>query len=132
MPKKLTDKRLARLRKRLDERFGELSELIRRELLASDDENYAALAERVHDTAEESVADLLADVNLAVIDHHIQELQRVEGALMRLRAGTYGICVDCDGEIEVDRLEAYPEAMRCHDCQERYERTQAQPGHARL
>lgn len=130
MPKKLTEKRRGELRKRLDGRFGELRELIRQELLASDDENYAALADRVHDTGDESVADLLADLNLAVIDHHIQELQRVEAALLRMRAGTYGTCVDCEGEIEVDRLEAYPEALRCHDCQERHER--AQSGYARL
>jgi len=132
MAKKLTDKRLGQLKKRLDGRFGELRELIRQELVSSDDETYAALAERVHDTGEESVADLLADVNLAVIDHHIHELQRVEAALMRVRAGTYGTCVDCEGDIEVARLEAYPEAMRCHDCQERHERMQAQSRHTRL
>ncbi|NPU84388.1 MAG: hypothetical protein HPY65_07850 [Syntrophaceae bacterium] len=37
-------------------------------------------------------------------------------------AGTDGrICIDCEGEIEPERLKAVPEAVRCIDCQTKLE-----------
>ncbi len=37
-------------------------------------------------------------------------------ALTRLDAGTYGICVGCDGPIPFGRLLVMPEATRCITC----------------
>jgi DnaK suppressor protein len=49
-------------------------------------------------------------------------IAEVDAALQRLDDGTYGRCVDCDGEIPSKRLEALPYAARCIDCQRRAER----------
>ena len=38
-----------------------------------------------------------------------------------LAEGLYGTCVDCGKEIQAERLEAVPEAIRCIDDQRRYE-----------
>lgn len=123
---------VSRMHQRLEERFRELRELIRQELLASDMEQYVDLAGRVHDSGDESVADLLADVNLAVIDRHVQEVRDVDAALLRIAAGTYGRCIECEEDIDAARLEAYPTAKRCHRCQSRHEQTHAQPGRPKL
>lgn len=120
------------MRERLRRRSEELRELIRKELLQADKEQYGELAGRVHDLADESVADLLADVNLAVIDHHVNEVRSVESALLRIATGSYGECADCGEAIDTARLEAYPTAKRCHACQSLRERTYAQPGHPTL
>ena len=76
---------IAQLRGRLRHRFDVLREEVRRELVQSDhqQEQYAVLAGDVADPGDESLADLLADLNLAVIDHHINEIRAVEGALLR-------------------------------------------------
>jgi DnaK suppressor protein len=37
--------------------------------------------------------------------------------------GTYGICIDCGGEIPFERLQAQPAALRCIACQNAYEKT---------
>lgn len=42
----------------------------------------------------------------------------VDQALMRLDKQIYGICVDCDEDINVRRLEADPVAIRCIQCAE--------------
>lgn len=123
---------VSRMHQRLEERFRELRELIRQELLASDTEQYVDLAGRVHDSGDESVADLLADVNLAVIDRHVQEVRDVDAALLRIAAGTYGRCTECAEDIDAARLEAYPTAKRCHRCQARHEQTHVQPGRPKL
>ena len=74
-------------KRKLDDRFYELWEEIRLELLESDDQHYIDLAGRVHDRGEESVADLLVDLQLASIDRHIQEIRDIEAALMHIAAG---------------------------------------------
>jgi len=35
-----------------------------------------------------------------------------------LKAGKYGSCVDCEGEIAEQRLRALPFAVRCQACEE--------------
>jgi DnaK suppressor protein len=44
------------------------------------------------------------------------ELARVEGALARIDAGTYGMCAGCGEPIDPRRLEASPYAVQCASC----------------
>lgn len=113
------------LKKLLGDRFFDLREEIRQELLETDDQTYIELAGKVHDLAEASVADLLVDLQLADIDRHIQETRDIDAALMRIAAGDYGVCNDCKTDISIERLRAYPTAKRCHQCQAKNERTYA-------
>ena len=128
----LNENQLAKLEQQLKERFAELKESVRRELLQSGEERYVQLAGRVHDTGDEAVADLLGDINLAVISQHVREIQDIETALLRMGEGRYGICIDCDDDIGYRRLRAYPTAKRCHSCQVKHEKDFAQPGHPAL
>jgi len=113
------------LKKALDDRFFDLREEVRLELLKTNDQNYIALAGRVHDIGEASVADLLVDLQLADIDRHIQEIRDIDAAFLRITGGSYGVCTDCQTSIAVDRLQAYPTAKRCHRCQVSHEHTYA-------
>lgn len=119
----LTDRQLGEFRRLLKNRYQTLREEIRNELLRSDEERYIELAGRVHDPEEEAVADLLVDLNLANIDRHIQELRDIDAALIRIAEGSYGMCIDCQQPIGIERLYAYPTAKRCLRCQEAYEKT---------
>lgn len=120
-----TVKQLGELRSLLAARHQTLREQVREELLSSDEEHFIDLAGQVHDLEEESVADLLVDLGLAVIDMHIGEIRDVEAALRRIDVGAFGVCIDCDDEIELKRLHAFPTAKRCLPCQENYERNHA-------
>ena len=53
----------------------------------------------------------------AMNEHETAELGDLEAALERLDAGTYGHCTDCGVNIPPARLNAYPTAKRCIDCQ---------------
>ncbi len=126
----LSEADLARYREKLEARRRELLEEIRTELHRTEEESYVELAGRVHDEGEEAVADLLADMNLDFIARQIEELREVEDALGRIERGEYGVCIDCGGEIERERLDAQPTALRCIECQAAWERTHATgPGH---
>jgi DnaK suppressor protein len=43
-------------------------------------------------------------------------LARLQEAFRRLEAGTYGLCVSCDGEIPFERLHVVPETPTCTAC----------------
>ena len=117
----LTENRISNFKKKLDDRFFELREQIRLQLLNSDEQTYIDLAGLVHDIGEASVADLLVDLQLADIDRHINEIRDIDAALLRIAAGSYGVCTDCTTPIADDRLQVYPTAKRCHRCQVKHE-----------
>ena len=62
-----------------------------------------------------------ADREEASLEVLLGQQERVREALSRLRAGTYGRCIDCGRELPDERLEARPEAERCVDCQQKVE-----------
>lgn len=117
----LTDHQLHEFKTLLKERFCDLREEIRLELLRSDEQHFIDLAGQVHDLEEESVADLLVDLNLAILDLHIEEIRDIDASLIRIAQGGYGVCNDCSAAISIDRLNACPTAMRCTPCQTVYE-----------
>ena len=120
---------LAELAGQLDRRRDALLEEVRDELEHSENQQYIELIGRVPpDIGDQSVGDALADLNLAIIDRHVQELRDIDAAKLRIKAGTYGVCIDCGGHIGVERLRAYPTAKRCRPCQQQRERTYAHEG----
>lgn len=66
-----------------------------------------------------------ADEQNALLENSAQQRAEVEAALVRLDAGTYGVCVDCGQPIPDARLEVRPEAARCVVDQEKYEAAHA-------
>jgi DnaK suppressor protein len=54
--------------------------------------------------------------DLALRDRSRADLQRVENALRRVDAGTYGVCESCGHAIAPERLDAIPWVPLCIDC----------------
>lgn len=61
------------------------------------------------------------DLAFAMDEHDSAELNAVQAALVRVREGTYGHCIDCGQPIALARLQASPEAERCVACQTQQE-----------
>ena len=114
----LTSKHIQELEAQLRSRNAQLLAEIRDELARSGDEHYIDLAGRVTDLGDESVADMLADIDAAMVDRQVKEVRDIEAALARIDSGEYGECIDCGANIAHNRLLAYPTAKRCIRCQE--------------
>ena len=121
----LNAKQREELRQTLENRHRELREEIRQGLLDTRDQHFIDLAGQVRDLEEESVADLLVDLDLSLIDKHVGEIRDIDSALLRMRTGSYGVCNDCDEPIAPPRLTAFPTAKRCLNCQVNHERSHA-------
>jgi DnaK suppressor protein len=61
------------------------------------------------------------DLAFAIDEHESAELNAVQAALVRVREGTYGECIECGQAIALARLQASPEAERCVGCQTQQE-----------
>jgi DnaK suppressor protein len=53
-------------------------------------------------------------------------LKKIDTALFKIKNNTFGICEECDGEIEINRLRARPVATECISCKEESERSESQ------
>lgn len=84
------------------------------------------------DTGDESMANALADFNVARFDRHVGAIRDIEAAFRRIKDGEYGTCIDCGDDIGFARLQAYPTAKRCIVCQQKREKEYVQEGHPKL
>lgn len=122
----LSKAHLAELAGQLDQRRELLLAEVRDELEHSENQQYIELIGRVPpDVGDQSVGDALADLNLAIIDRHVRELRGVDAAKLRIKAGNYGVCIDCGESIGYERLRAYATAKRCRPCQQKREKDYA-------
>jgi RNA polymerase-binding transcription factor DksA len=132
MNENLTDSQVRQLRQLLDDRFNTLWKEIGAELDESDQERFLQVAGEAQDLEDRSFADLISDLNITLIDKHVQETRDINDALIRINKGTIGHCGECGGYIDFERLLAYPTASRCLRCQQVYEKTHAGGDHSTL
>lgn len=105
--------------------FKKLFEIQRTDILATH--------ELVDSDLELSKDDMLDEVDLTSVEmatamktrlksRELLFLKKIEGALGRIRNGSFGICESCSEDIELRRLEARPTATLCVNCKEEQER----------
>ncbi|MEL6198989.1 MAG: TraR/DksA family transcriptional regulator [Pseudomonadota bacterium] len=68
------------------------------------------------DSGEQAVVLENAEVLDELAREAIDELSKINMALQRVEAGTFGVCVSCGADIDERRLRAVPWAARCIRC----------------
>ncbi len=117
----LSKSQLALLENKLREQQASLRAEVQGERAESDNERDRRGAREVQDRGDEANTDQWREANAAMIDHHVDEISGIQAALSRVDSGTYGLCVDCGEAIGFQRLQAYPSANRCLQCQSKVE-----------
>jgi DnaK suppressor protein len=82
------------------------------------------------DIAIEKTPDAIDEVQLAGerelairnLDRESNLLRNVKGALVRIHDGSYGVCMHCEEDIKIKRLDAVPWTKYCIKCQEAADR----------
>lgn len=122
MARKLAKSTLERFRKRLEEEKARLEDQIEdyeREL------EEARLTESSSDrspdpgNAEASSMKLEYAKELSIEQNTVDLLNKVDRALDRVNAGTYGVCESCGNAIPVERLDVLPYSTICVECASR-------------
>ena len=110
-------KKLDAFKKRLEERQRELRFNVSR---TAQDGREADL-ESAQDVADRAANSYTKEFLFSQSNSERQTLQMVDGALERIREGTFGECIACGTEINPKRLEAVPWTRHCIACQEKVE-----------
>lgn len=92
----------------------------REQLLDLRNDNVAHEAE-IREATPADWTDAASDVEMANVLDTLSEAERIEleeirEALLRLEAGTYGVCVACHDPIDSRRLHVQPTARYCLSC----------------
>lgn len=119
----LTQQQTKELGKMINERRDALLEEMREDAERAREQPYAEHAGAAPDSGDESVATLIADLEQADLTRDLDEFRGLEAARGRIKAGGYGVCIDCGSDVGYQRLKAFPSALRCIQCQERHEKT---------
>lgn len=98
----------------LASRASELEGLIRNREAAAIETSADAL-DQIQHAVERELA-------LGTLARESSGLRETRAALRRIDDGSFGICMDCEEEINLKRLTAVPWAARCIACQERADR----------
>ena len=117
----LSESQMSLLENELKAREALLREEVREELADSASDRDRRRGREVQDRGDEANTDQWRETNAAMIDHNEVEIQGIQAALSRMASGTYGLCVNCGDTIGFERLQAWPLANRCVECQSKAE-----------
>ncbi len=111
-------KKLEAFKKRLEDRQKDLRQTVSR---TAQDGRDADL-ESAQDIADRAANSYNKEFLFHQSNNDRQLLQMVDGALDRIRDGSFGECISCGAEINPKRLEAVPWTRHCIECQEKLEK----------
>lgn len=94
---------------------------IRDRLHASGEPDKLALVNHLETAGDWIEASVFADDDIALLRHELDHLAEIDGALARIRDGSYGTCRECGEPIAAARIEAQPAARCCLACQQESE-----------
>ncbi len=110
-------KRLDYYRKKLEVKRDELFHM----MSLAEEEGRAADDNTAQDVADKAANSYTKEFLFSQSNHERVVLQLVEEAIKRMETGGYGVCVHCNEEVQVKRLEAVPWARHCIECQQKQE-----------
>lgn len=98
---------------------------IKDHLLASGQQGLFDKVSQYDLVGDNRIADLAAEMDLAIFQRELQELDDLAAARKRIADGTYGVCVECGNPIGAARLHVFSTAKRCLACQSMHEKSGA-------
>jgi DnaK suppressor protein len=110
-------KKLDYFRKKLETRQQELRRMVSR----IEQDGRTVDEDSTQDVADKAASSYTKEFLFHQSNNDRQLLQMVDGALSRMREGSFGECIACGDEINAKRLEAVPWTRHCIGCQEKLE-----------
>lgn len=86
------------------------------------DELQTSASELPSDLIDQAAVDQERELCVQTKGRAYGKLRQIDSALLRMERGTYGLCIRCNKEIPLARLEVQPTAATCVACQEWAER----------
>ncbi len=114
---RMDKKKIDTFKKRLESRQQELRRMVSR----TQQDGRSADEDTAQDIADRAASSYTKEFLFSQSNNDRQLLQMVDGALARIREGSFGECISCGKEINSKRLDAVPWTRHCIECQEKLE-----------
>lgn len=88
--------------------------VVREDFLVNSDDRY--------DEIDQAATDSEQAMRMRLRNREVLNIKKIDQALARIEEGTFGICVECEEEIDVKRLEVRLQTTHCSFCKEEQER----------
>jgi len=79
---------------------------------------------REPDVVDQGALEADKALKLMIFNRYLRLIHKINGALQRIRNGTYGYCEETGKEIGIRRLESHPTAKLCLEAQKRHEQVE--------
>ena len=124
MAKKYSKTKLAKFRKSIEEKMGNVSEDVDtiREGLGTDSNKQGGVTpDSIYSLhmADAGTDSHEQEKNFMLMNRGSDYFKNLEIALERINEGTFGICKICDNLIPEERMMEVPNATKCVDCKEK-------------
>lgn len=86
--------------------------------------DFALSKDDLADDVDLTVSERSRDLDFRLRDRERQLLGKISDALRKIEEGSFGVCEECEENIEPRRLEARPVSTLCIACKERQERSE--------
>jgi len=118
MDKKTIQKYKKILEEKKEQLVQELEQIAEKNQHIRDD--YQACFPKIGAHQDENASEIATYESLLSTEQNLEiDLAATKKALEKIQKGVYGICENCGKEINQKRLEAFPEAKFCIDCEKK-------------
>ncbi len=94
-------------------------------------EDFAIKSDEMPDDVDLSSAELEQNMRVRLRSREAFYLKKIDEALDKIQAGTFGVCDCCSETIELNRLEVRPTANLCLSCKEEEEQRETRSADGR-
>ncbi len=91
-------------------------------LMRSSHTSHNLAAKQLQKISADDLLELALKIEMPSISHKISAMRNIDAALNNIQIGMYGLCADCEEEIDTKRLNSDATTQRCLNCENRYQK----------
>jgi len=97
-----------------------LKQKVKTRLRISSKEHLKDLVSQIDDMNADTLIESLSNVESHSLNRYREEIKSIDAALQEMEMGLYGLCSDCEEELNIDELFSNPAKQRCTKCEIKY------------
>jgi len=117
----ITTEQKKQLQQNLLSEFATIKEKVKKRLSISSKQHLNELVDKVDTMNADRLISSLSHCESHSLTEYKQQIKSIDAALQGMDLGLYGLCSDCEVELDVAELFECPTQQRCHACEIKYQ-----------
>jgi len=117
----ITTEQQQQLQQNLLSEFAFLKEKVKKRLSISSKKHLNELVDKVDTMNADMLISSLSRCESHSLTEYKNQIKSIDAALQGMDLGLYGLCSDCEVELDANELFECPTQQRCHACETKYQ-----------